>query len=95
MRNIIVPQEEVLEDIQALSEIPGHSVTVYVGIWDNNKGDWVIPQIFKTYIIEKGMYEELVSANPEWAPSKPAGTYRNEDLWRFIDIIREEKQTSA
>ena len=33
-------------------------------------------------------FDELVSANPEWAPSKPPGTYRNEDLWMFIDRIR-------
>ena len=34
--------------------------------------------------------QELLSASPPWAPSKPAGTYRNEDLWQFIDRFREK-----
>lgn len=33
-------------------------------------------------------YTELMSANPSWAPNKPAGTFRQEDLWHFIDLIR-------
>lgn len=33
-------------------------------------------------------YKELMSANPSWAPNKPAGTFRKEDLWHFIDLIR-------
>jgi len=36
------------------------------------------------------MYINLNSANPIWNPSKPAGTYFNEDLWHFIDILRGE-----
>lgn len=33
-------------------------------------------------------YTELMIANPSWAPNKPAGTFRKEDLWHFIDLIR-------
>lgn len=33
-------------------------------------------------------YDDLMSANPSWAPNKPAGTFRQDDLWRFIDLIR-------
>lgn len=33
-------------------------------------------------------YTELTSAAPGWAPYKPAGTFRNEDLWLFIDAVR-------
>jgi len=29
-------------------------------------------------------YAELMSANPTWAPNKPAGTFREEDLWQYI-----------
>lgn len=33
-------------------------------------------------------YTELMSGNPAWAPNKPAGTFRKEDLWHFVDLIR-------
>ena len=33
-------------------------------------------------------YTELMSANPSWAQNKPAGTFRKEDLWHFVDLIR-------
>lgn len=33
-------------------------------------------------------YTDLMSASPSWAPSKPAGTFRDDDLWIFVDIIR-------
>lgn len=33
-------------------------------------------------------YDELLSANPAWAPQKPQGVFRKEDLWHFIDLIR-------
>lgn len=33
-------------------------------------------------------YQELMSANPNWAPTKPAGVFRKEDLWHFVDTIR-------
>lgn len=33
-------------------------------------------------------YIELLSANPTWAPNKPAGVFRKEDLWHFVDSIR-------
>jgi hypothetical protein len=33
-------------------------------------------------------YTELLSANPSWAPTKPQGVFRKEDLWHFVDLIR-------
>lgn len=33
-------------------------------------------------------YTELMSANPSWAPTKPANVFRKDDLWHIIDIIR-------
>ena len=33
-------------------------------------------------------YQELIGANPAWAPQKPANTFRKEDLWHFVDLIR-------
>jgi hypothetical protein len=48
-----------------------------------------VPQLFKRYEIRDDMYDELNSANPSWNTSKPEGTYFNEDLWHFIDLIRQ------
>jgi len=33
-------------------------------------------------------YQELMSNNPTWAPNKPGGVFRKEDLWHFVDLIR-------
>lgn len=33
-------------------------------------------------------YQELMSAYPTWSPQKPAGVFRKEDLWHFVDLIR-------
>lgn len=33
-------------------------------------------------------YTDLMSDRPAWAPNKPAGTFRNDDLWPLIDRIR-------
>lgn len=36
-------------------------------------------------------YSELMSSAPTWAPNKPAGTFRNADLWIFVDRIRSRR----
>ena len=33
-------------------------------------------------------YADLMSDRPAWAPNKPGGTFRNEDLWPLIDRVR-------
>lgn len=34
-------------------------------------------------------YQELMSPNPVWAPNKPAGVFRKDDLWHFVDLLRQ------
>ncbi len=87
-REITIPSETIYEEIQSLQEFPEDKlVTVIVGVTDA-QGDFIVPQQFKTYQIMGNMYDELNSANPSWHPEKPEGTYFNEDLWHFIDILR-------
>jgi hypothetical protein len=89
-REVTIPAETVYEDIQSLQEFPDEQlVRVIVGVTDAN-GTFLVPQQFKTYDILGQMYVELNSANPSWDPAKPAGTYFNEDLWHFIDLLRGE-----
>lgn len=87
-REVTIPAETVYEDIQSLQEFPDDQlVRVIVGVTDVN-GTFLVPQQFKTYDIVGDMYTELNSANPSWDPAKPAGTYFNDDLWHFIDMLR-------
>jgi hypothetical protein len=58
-----------------------------VGFLDSeDKFDLSIPT--KEYRIMKNDYQELTGVPTNWAPDKPSGTYRNEDLWHYIDLQR-------
>jgi hypothetical protein len=88
-REIVIPTETVYQEIQSLQESPQNKlIRVVVGNVDA-EGAFVIPQYFKMYEIRAEMYDELNSANPSWNPTKPAGTYFNDDLWHFIDLLKE------
>jgi hypothetical protein len=88
-REITIPAETIYEEIQSLQEFPDEQlVTVIVGVTDA-QGVFIVPQQFKTYQITGDMYTELNSANPSWDTAKPAGTYFNEDLWHFIDLLKQ------
>lgn len=87
-REITIPEQSIIEEIQSLQEFPADSlVRIFVGKVDSS-GVFLVPQEFKMYEINGEMYQDLISANPSWNPEKPAGTYFNDDLWHFIDIIR-------
>jgi len=87
-REVTIPAETVFEDIQSLQEFPEQQlIRVIVGKTDST-GVFIVPQQFLEYIIKEDMYTELNSANPSWNPAKPEGTYFNDDLWHFIDILR-------
>lgn len=88
-RQITIPQQSYTEDIMTIYETPGVGVKVYVGVlaedgqsFDNASYK---PQEF---LISGEMYTELNGPPTLWAPDKPDGTYRNQDLWHFIDILR-------
>lgn len=88
-RQVTIPAETIYEEIQSLNEFPEQEVVrVVVGVTDSN-GVFLVPQQFKTYEISGDMYAELNSANPTWNPTKPEGTYFNEDLWHFIDLLNQ------
>lgn len=86
-REIEIPATVTLEDICTVEEVVGHAVRISVGRVDQD-GKFIVPQQFSRYEIVGADFDDLMASSPEWAPNKPAGTYRNEDLWRFIDIIR-------
>lgn len=88
-RPIVLPAVEAFEDIISLTEYPGRLVRFNVGPVDGN-GNLLSPERVEGHELSGDDFAELVSENPEWAPSKPAGTYRNEDLWVFVDRKRAE-----
>jgi hypothetical protein len=79
-RNVTVPQSAAVETINDFTEYPGRSVTVRVF----RDGD---PH--SSYLIDGAEYQQLLGDGAGWAaPGKPLGTFRNEDLWYFIDHKR-------
>jgi len=91
-REITIPQQTVREEIRSLQEVPavagsGGRVMVLVGRVDDG-GAFLTTQDFQSYTIDGGNFAELIGEPPAWAPDKPAGTYRNADLWHFIDLLR-------
>jgi hypothetical protein len=94
-----VPAQVVRQEIRSLEEVPASPgapgyVRVQIGRVDET-GAFLVPQQFEVYEIRNRMYEQLVGEPGEWAPDKPAGTFRNEDLWHFIDRIREATAKAA
>lgn len=86
-REVTVPVQTLREEIAVVEEAIGVYVRVTVGILKaDGTFDLSIP--VKEYRIMDEHLAELTGPPTEWAPDKPDGTYRNQDLWHFIDILR-------
>jgi hypothetical protein len=86
---ITVPQRELRLEIKSIEELPPMAgnlgvITIRVGAVDTD-GQWVDSYDTQTVQIDGARYDVLVADSPpDWAPDKPAGTYRNADLWHYI-----------
>lgn len=94
-----VPAQTVRLEIRSLEEVPTSPgspgyVRVQVGRVDET-GSFIVPQQYDVYEIRGRMFEQLVGPAAEWAPDKPNGTYRNDDLWYCIDRILEATAKAA
>lgn len=87
MRTVVIPETTVTEDINLIEEAPGVQVRFLVGKKEAN-GNWVVPQEFQIFVISGEQYTELNGPPLDWCPDKPVGTYRNEDLWHYVDLAR-------
>jgi hypothetical protein len=87
MRTITIPSTTVTEAINDIQEIPNVSVRFLVGSVDEN-GNFVIGQNFQIFIVSGDQYTELNGPPISWCPDKPTGTYRNDDLWHYVDLQR-------
>ena len=88
-RQINIPAQVVYEKIVLVEESPNSWVRASVAKTDANN-DTLPNQVAEQYMIQGDNLTELLIANPLWSPNKPGGTYDNEDLWHFIDILRSE-----
>jgi hypothetical protein len=88
-RKITIPEQTVLEDISQIDETPNVQVRFTVGKKDDN-GNWIVPQQFQIFIVAGEQYTELNGPALDWCPDKPTGTYRNQDLWHYVDLTRLE-----
>lgn len=87
MRTVVIPEQTVLEAIGVIDESPGVQVRFTVGKKEAN-GNWVVPQEFQIFVVAGEQYVELNGPPLDWCPDKPIGTYRNEDLWHYVDLTR-------
>lgn len=88
-REVTIPAQNLREEIAVVEEAIGVYVRVTVGVLKpDNTFDLSLP--IKEYRITDEYLTELNGPPTEWAPDKPNGTYRNQDLWHFIDILRNE-----
>jgi len=86
-RTITIPSMTVTEAINDIQEVPNLMVRFLVGIVDQN-GNFVLGQTFQTFVVSGEQYTELNGPPLSWCPDKPTGTYRNDDLWHYVDLQR-------
>jgi len=68
--------------------VEAREVNVSIGIGSEVDGQVVMePGSVRNVRISGEDYDELLSASPEWAPGKPAGKFRPEDLLAFVFIV--------
>lgn len=68
-------------------------VAIGIGVIQDNEFKFLQPQTYETYEISGETYEELIAADEK--TGKPYGTFRKDDLWDYIDQIRQNTTVEA
>jgi hypothetical protein len=90
-REVTIPAKVAHEEIANIDENPSTRVVhVRVAMVDPDTGKYDMRLGIEEYNIYGDDYDELTGPATSWAPDKPTGTYRNSDLWHFIDKQRNE-----
>lgn len=90
-RPIVIPAVNAYEEIRSIEEFPYSNTNVgwvRVSIALVNSNGVPVAHQYKQYEIKDADYRKLTGPATPDLPGKPAGTYRNEDLWHFIDLQR-------
>lgn len=88
-RNITIPSQTVQEEIVVVEEAVNQYVRIVVGILNPDGESFNTNLGVQEYRITGDDLAELNGPPTTWSPNKPNGTYRNEDLWHFVDLIRQ------
>ena len=88
-----VEQRIVREEIRLVTHEVGRGVAVHVatlkdGASPGDPDPWDESVPVRTYWIGDDDYRELMADRPAFAPQKPAGQFRREDLWPLVDRIQ-------
>lgn len=84
------------EDIaEYYHSVISESVRVSVGVGFKEDGifKFLQPQNFEVYEITGDLYDQLLESDEK--TGKPQGTFRKPDLWKYIDIIRDNTSVEA
>ena len=88
-RDITIPSQTVQEEIVVVEELVDQYVRVVVGVLNEDGKTFNTNMGIKEYRIVGNNLTELNGPPTAWSPDKPTGTYRNEDLWHYIDLLRQ------
>jgi len=98
VRNIlktVLVTEQVQNEYTATSEefstILENKSNQYIAVTVNQKDLNNRVLLSYKYTIDGDKYAQIMSANPPFAPEKPANEYRESDLWHMVDLIRTEQ----
>lgn len=85
-RTVIVDKDEDIVSYE--HHLPGKFVRVLVGFGAAMPDGSFVPtenQNYENFLIQSPAYEDLMAATE----TKPAGVFRKDDLWKYIDIGRQ------
>jgi hypothetical protein len=88
-RDITIPSQTIKEEIVVVEELVNQYVRVVVGVLNEDGKTFNTNMGVKEYRIVGDNLAELNGPATAWATDKPTGTYRNEDLWHFIDLLNQ------
>ncbi len=91
MREITLPAQQETTAIEVLVAVSISYLhrTVEAGItFATEAGEQLIPDMARIqYITLRGeWYDLLMSESPDWAPGKPAGSFREADVFQVLDL---------
>jgi hypothetical protein len=87
-RDVTIPAKTYTEDIVVVEEAVGQYVRIVVGILNEDGVTFNTNLGIQEYKVVGDDLAELNGPPTTWSPDKPTGTYRNEDLWHYIDKAR-------
>jgi hypothetical protein len=99
MRTITIPTQTVSEAIQSYDHFVGFKVNIVVGVGQEVDGQfaYTIPQQFQSYVIQNqaavtdaqgNVLRAAITDYNDLMNQYPDGNFGTEDLWPYIDRIR-------